>query len=241
MVIAACLCFLTVFALTACGGGPKYLGAYVLVLHGAQADVTDEYLGTTIEVDETNNEITLTMLGNSDVFEYFLHEFPEFDILAVYHDQDLDGMVVTTISVSRFGTELQVYYSHVVRTDGAESELVLDMVFKLDTGNQYALESALDVSGSGFISFNLRKDGAVVVEEVSNAFGTVSASHGTFVLTGDEVRVYYGQELTLVGTLVNNRRIEIDLTNAENAGFVTMMSDKNVDIENNTIIIYKNV
>jgi len=227
MVIAVCLCFLALPVLTACSK-PSFLGVYSLWLPGVQADVTDMYREATIEIDEANEEITFIMLGNSDVYEYDLHEFDVSEMFVIYHDPDEDNMVVTAIVITRFEGRLIVTYSHIVQTPGEELELALEMEFEHASSNLYTLDSAIDVSEAGLISFEFKKGGDVVVTESSNALGTISVSNGTFTVTNNTISVDY-DGLTFVGTIIDNNKIEIDLT--DNADFAMMLSAKHVDIE----------
>ena len=254
--IVICACILTVSIFAGCrpdnpedpedpeNETPAYWGVYTLSLNGSLEDVPELMGVATIEfVDDT---IVLTMpagFGGEQVFDEFtLDGSDDSDIYNIHQDkQDKndDWMIVTKVSIARcFNTErLRVEYSHVVLTPDDESEMALRMEFVHTSGDLYTADVAIDTSGSSIMFFDIKEDNAVGVEEIWT-LGT-TFFNGTYTLVGNVIRIYRANELIFVGTLVNNNSIRIELIDSDNGDFATMVLERNVFHEGNTVILSK--
>ena len=230
------MCVLVVPLLTACGK-PWYLGRWMVLFQGVPTNVTSDYEGTTIEIDESAKEITLFMLGDTYTYEY---ELVDDNMLLVFY---FDDTVLTVIDVNRHGETLAVYYTH--STEFGELQKVLSMEFELDSGNLYSLTKAFEIADSGNTLYELKSKGEVAIQHTTQGVRATPVN-GRYTVSGKKICVYDDEDtLVFVGTFINDKsrqkqhRIEVDLTNAENADFARIAQDRGANSDGDTVFIRK--
>jgi hypothetical protein len=230
------VCVLSIPLLTGCGNRARwYHREWTVFYDGAVTDVTSQYEETTIAIDESTKQVTLFMLGDTRTFEY---EVLDDNVFLVFN---FNAPAFTSIGISRFGGTLMVYYTHSAGDNVLQK--VLSMKFELESGNLYSLISADEVSDSGHTNIDIKSKGEVVIKQETQGV-SVAPVTGKYTVSDNVIRVHDDKnKLVFVGTfkkasIDSDSKIEVDLTNPENADFAKTARDRQATINGNTVTLH---